>query len=176
MEPVGRGRGRGRVLHRRRAFFAANLAKVLDGGYVPLLLAVVVFGVMWIWHRGADAVHDQAFARPPRRSNSFSPNWTLARIPRVPGSAVFFTRTARGAPPVLIWHVKHNRALHEHVLILGDVHSAPRVAPKPIASCRRSSAPHFWRADARYGFMETPDVPVVLTQTRAWVATSISAT
>jgi KUP system potassium uptake protein len=99
------------------AFFAANLAKVFDGGYVPLLLAAAVYGVMWIWHRGANAVH-------ARILETFTPiDPFLAKvqsgaIPRVPGAAVFFTRTAQGAPPVMIWHVKHNRALHEFVLVL----------------------------------------------------------
>src|SRR5271170_6461493 len=110
------------------AFFAANSVKVLEGGYVPLVLAAAVYGVMWVWHRGAGAVHDQVV-------ESFTPIEPLlakvqsGAIPRVPGSAVFFTRAAKGAPPVLIWHLKHNRALHEHVLILRlTFTSAPRVA------------------------------------------------
>jgi KUP system potassium uptake protein len=88
-------------------------------------------------------------------------------IPRVPGSAVFFTRAARGAPPVLIWHLKHNRALHEHVLILRlSFTSAPRVALEDRLTLAQL-APKFWRADVRFGFMETPDIPLVMTQTHA---------
>ena len=148
------------------AFFAANMAKVIDGGYVPLLLAMAVYGVMWVWHRGAGAVHDQV-------AETFTPIEPLlaklasGAIPRVPGSAVFFTRAARGAPPVLIWHLKHNRALHEHVLILRlSFTSAPRVVLEDRITLVQL-APRFWRADVRFGFMETPDIPLVLTQTHA---------
>jgi len=148
------------------AFFAANMAKVVEGGYVPLLLAIAVYAVMWVWHRGAGAVHDQV-------AETYTPIEPLLEklasgaIPRVPGSAVFFTRAARGAPPVLIWHLKHNRALHEHVLILRlSFTSTPRVALEDRFALVQL-APKFWRADVRFGFMETPDIPLVLTQTHA---------
>jgi KUP system potassium uptake protein len=148
------------------AFFAANLAKVFDGGYVPLLLAAAVYGVMWIWHRGANAVH-------ARILETFTPiDPFLAKvqsgaIPRVPGAAVFFTRTAQGAPPVMIWHVKHNRALHEFVLVLRlTVVSTPRVDKEDRLTLMQA-APSFWRAEARYGFMETPDIPRLLEESRA---------
>jgi KUP system potassium uptake protein len=148
------------------AFFAANLAKLLQGGYVPLLLAAAVYTVMWVWHRGVGAVHDQVV-------DSLVPiEPILAKlqsggIPRVPGAAVFFTRVAKGAPVVLIWHLKHNRALHEHVLILRlTFTSAPRIKLEDRFTLTQL-APAFWRADVRFGFMETPDIPLVLTQTRA---------
>jgi KUP system potassium uptake protein len=148
------------------AFFAANLAKVLDGGYVPLLLAAAVYGVMWIWHRGARAVQE-------RMTETFTPiEPFLAKvqsgvIPRVPGAAVFFTRAVQGVPPVMMWHVKHNRALHEFVLILRLViASTPRVAAADRLTLTRTE-PNFWRADAHYGFMETPDIPKLLADSRA---------
>jgi KUP system potassium uptake protein len=143
------------------AFFAANMAKVIDGGYVPLLLAMAVYAVMWIWHRGAGAVHD-------RIQEVFTPIEPLlaklasGAIPRVPGSAVFFTRAAKGAPPVLVWHLRQNRALHEFVLIMRlNFASTPRVAPGDRLALAQAG-PKFWRADVRYGFMETPDIPRLL--------------
>jgi KUP system potassium uptake protein len=73
-------------------------------------------------------------------------------LPRVPGSAVFFTRSAQGAPPVLIWHLKHNRALHEHVrLVCLSFALVPRVAPEDRLTLT-GLGPNFWRADVRYGF------------------------
>ena len=147
------------------AFFAANMAKVLEGGYVPLLLAIAVYAVMWIWHRGAGAVHDRVL-------ETFTPIEPLlaklqsGAIPRVPGSAVFFTRAARGAPPVMVWHLKCNRALHEFVLVLRlSFASTPRVAPEDRLTLTQA-APKFWRADVRYGFMETPDIPKLLAQAK----------
>jgi KUP system potassium uptake protein len=148
------------------AFFAANSAKILEGGYVPLLLAAAIYGVMWIWHRGATAVHR-------RMMETFTPIEPLlaklqsGAIPRVPGAAVFFTRALQGAPPVLMWHIKHNRALHEFVLVLRlMVVSTPRVASADRVTLNRTE-PNFWRAEVRYGFMETPDIAKLLVDIRA---------
>ncbi len=99
------------------AFFSANVVKVLDGGYVPLLLAGLVYAVMWTWHRGASAVTrvaGEALTPVP----AFLADIEQRRIPRVPGSAVFITRTLQDTPPVMKWHVQKNRALHQHLLVL----------------------------------------------------------
>ena len=84
------------------------------------------------------------------------------KIPRVAGTAVFLTRTERDTPPVMVWHVKHNRALHEHLLVL-------RVEVLPVPWCAARDrialtevAPNFWRAEAHYGFMERPNIPDLL--------------
>jgi KUP system potassium uptake protein len=143
------------------AFFLANLTKIADGGYVPLLLAVAVYGVMWIWHRGAAAVsarmHEALIPVP-----QFMANIAAKNIPRVPGTAVFFTRAERDTPPVMHWHVKHNRALHEHLLVLRvEVLSVPWVSAANRLSVEQV-APDFWRLEARYGFMERPHIPDLL--------------
>jgi KUP system potassium uptake protein len=142
-------------------FFLANLTKVTQGGYVPLLLAVAVYGVMWIWHRGAAIVTarlDESLMPIP----DFMAKIEANGIPRVPGTAVFLTRTAQGTPPVMVWHVKHNRALHEHLLVLRvEVLSVPWVAPEERISVKEV-APNFWCAEARYGFMERPHIPELL--------------
>ncbi len=148
------------------AFFAANLLKIADGGYIPLALACLVYGVMAIWHVGAGAV-------TKRLQNSVVPvdqflkQIAADKVARVPGSAVFLTRTQRDAPPVMVWHVRHNRALHEKVFVLTTtiesipwVRSADRLSVSLIA-------PNFWRASARYGFMERPDIPALLAESHA---------
>ena len=99
------------------AFLAANLAKIADGGYVPLLLAAAVYGVMLLWHTGAQAVSAR-LQETVVPIASFMARIAEGRIPRVPGTAVFLTRTERDAPPVMVWHVKHNRALHERLFVL----------------------------------------------------------
>jgi KUP system potassium uptake protein len=143
------------------AFFLANLTKIAEGGYVPLILAVSVYGVMWIWHRGAAAVamrlRDSLIPVP-----DFLKKISAAKVPRVPGTAVFLTRAERDTPPVLVWHIKHNRALHEHVLVLRvAIQSVPWVSPRDRLTIAEV-APGFWRADARYGFMERPHIPELL--------------
>ena len=149
------------------AFFAANLVKILDGGYVPLLLAAGVFAVMMIWHRGTVAVA-QTVSEKLTPVAEFLADVESRHIPRVPGTAVFLTRTARDTPPVMNWHVKHNRALHQSLFVLTVV-----VEPVPwIKDSERLAVtqlgPGFWRATARYGFMERPDIPALLAKTPAF--------
>lgn len=84
------------------------------------------------------------------------------KVTRVPGTAVFLTRTTRDTPPAMVWHVKHIRALHQQLFVL-----TVTILPVPwIRSGERITftevAPKFWRAEARYGFMERPDIPALL--------------
>jgi KUP system potassium uptake protein len=143
------------------AFFFANLAKVADGGYVPLILAIAVYGVMWIWHRGVAAiamqVHEALIPVP-----EFMARIDAKKIPRVPGTAVFLTRSERDTPAVMVWHVKHNRALHERLFALRvEILSVPWVASSNRMTVEEV-VPNFWRAKARFGFMERPNILEIL--------------
>ena len=146
-------------------FFTSNLTKVLEGGYVPLLIAVAVYGVMWIWHRGTSAVRARVIAdEVPLKK--FIETIGAHDIARVPGSAVFLTRADSETPPVLVWHVRKNRSLHEYVLILKlVVTSSPRTKPSERLQIERV-ADKFWRIEARHGFMERPNVLAVLDDCR----------
>ena len=148
------------------AFFLANLAKIAEGGYVPLILAISVYGVMWIWHRGAAAVYKRMHeALIPVAE--FMTGIAARNIPRVPGTAVFLTRTERDTPPVMVWHVKHNRALHEHLFVLRvEILSVPWVSSRNRIAIEEV-APNYWRAEARFGFMERPHIPELLTTSKA---------
>jgi KUP system potassium uptake protein len=143
------------------SFFLANLVKVADGGYVPLLLASMVYGVMFVWHRGSTTVAQVLSARLIPISE-FMRSLESREIPRVPGTAVFLTRTLADTPPVVVWHVKHNKALHDHLFILRVVvESVPWIdASERLATIE--IAPNFWRATAHYGFLERPDIPALL--------------
>jgi len=149
------------------AFFLANLTKIAEGGYVPLVLAVSVYGIMWIWHRGAAAVFNrlgEALIPIP----DFLARVADRKVPRVPGTAVFLTRTERDTPPVMIWHVKHNRALHEHLFVLRvEILSVPWVSSSNRMSSLAEVAPGFWRAEARFGFMERPNIPELLSASKS---------
>ncbi|MGB6325041.1 MAG: KUP/HAK/KT family potassium transporter [Methylocella sp.] len=148
------------------SFFLANLVKVADGGYVPLVLASLVYGVMLIWHRGSAAVARNVSERLVP-VGEFMGMVEARKIPRVPGAGVFLTWTSSGTPPVMDWHVRHNRALHEQLLVLRVVtESIPWVKESERQSVIEV-APNFWRATARYGFMERPDIPILLRQAQA---------
>ena len=146
------------------AFFLANLAKIAEGG--TLLLAISVYGVMWIWHRGAAAVYNrmhEALIPVPE----FMAGIAAKNVPRVPGTAVFLTRTERDTPPVMVWHVRHNRALHEHLFVLRvEILSVPWVSSRNRIAIEEV-APNYWRAEARFGFMERPHIPELLTTSKA---------
>ncbi len=138
----------------------------MDGGWVPLLLASIVYGVMWIWHRGAAAVHDRIIAEQTPLT-AMAEQLHSGKIARVPGSAVFFTRAKDQTPPVMVWHVRQNRALHETVLALTlTVLSVPWTDPEERLSVARVDD-KFWQAEARRGFMEHPDIPEILAECKA---------
>ena len=142
-------------------FFAANSLKIAEGGYVPLLLAACVYGVMLIWHRGSVVVA-HSLAQAPASVPDFLADLRAQNVPRVPGTAVFLTRTESGVPPVMRWHLRHNRALHENVVVLTVLtDSRPRVQwPERMSIVRESDG--FWRVTAHYGFMQRPDIPLLL--------------
>ena len=143
------------------SFVVANFVKVFEGGYVPLLLAAVIYGVMVIWHRGAAVVTSRMYdSLVP--IETFMSDIETSNIPRTPGTAVFLTRTATATPPVMAWQVKHNRALHARCFIIHVT-----ILPKPWIRDTdrlklREIAHDIWRGDVIYGFMERPDIPAVL--------------
>jgi KUP system potassium uptake protein len=145
------------------SFFLANLAKLSQGGYVPLLLAGSVYGMMLIWHRGSNLV--------ARRLNEhtvpveeFMNSIKAENIPRVPGTGVFLTRTERDTPPVMIWHVKHNRALQENLFALNAITESIPWIKNSERLVVTEVQPNYWHATARFGFMEKPDIPTALKQ------------
>jgi KUP system potassium uptake protein len=145
------------------SFFAANFSKIASGGYVPLLLAAIAYGIMLVWHCGTKAVSAllQEWIVP---IDTFMVDISRRQIPRVPGTAVYLTRTKQDVPPVMVWNVNHNRALHQRLFVLTvDMDSVPWVNEAGRLTMAEV-APQFWRASARYGFMERPDIPVMLRQ------------
>jgi KUP system potassium uptake protein len=102
--------------------------------------------------------------RTSSQSTAFIAKLKQDRVPRAPGTAVFLTRAIRDTPPVLIWHVRHNRALHEHVLaITTQIEALPWIADEKRAMVAQDAL-GFWRANVRYGFMDRPDIPRLLAQ------------
>ena len=148
------------------SFVLANLAKLLDGGYVPLILAVLVYAVMAIWHRGAVGVAAK-MAASLTPLDTFMAELRSAEIPRTPGTAVFLTRTATDTPPVMAWQVRHNKAL-QHLCFIIHVD----IVPRPwLGEAERvgitEMCPGVWRGVVHYGFMERPDIPAVLRHLKA---------
>jgi KUP system potassium uptake protein len=147
-------------------FVAANFVKIGDGGYVPLILALLVYGLMLIWHTGLNAIARQT-ADSVILLKDFIQELEQGKVARVPGTAVFVTRAVLEVPPSMVWHVKHNRALHERILVLTvRIESVPWITDAQRVELQEL-APNFWRGIARYGFMERADVPGVLAEANA---------
>jgi KUP system potassium uptake protein len=132
-------------------FFAANLLKIREGGWIPLVIGVVIFLLMTTWHRGIQAVHDKQVAggEPDLLAKLGS-----AHIPRVPGTAVFLSRNGMAIPPLLIQHVAQMQALQETVVTLSvefaevpRVSEASRIGVEPFGD-------GMWHVSVRFGFME----------------------
>lgn len=142
------------------SFLIANMAKILDGGYIPLLFAVVVYGVMLVWHHGVKAA-SCIINEKTLPVLDFLEEVTRNEIPRVPGTAIFLTRSG-GTPAVMRWHVMRNGSLHAQVLSLNIfIDNIPRVAHHERLKITKI-APDFWHVIAHYGFIEQPDVAAIL--------------
>jgi len=143
------------------AFFGANLIKFREGGWFPLVVAAAIYILMTTWNRG------RARLAAIVRENTLPMELFLADVARkrphrVPGLAVFLTSDISGAPPVLLHHLKHNKVLHENVMLLSVVtEEIPQVDQSERAECRELGE-GFYQVIAHFGFMETPDIPAVL--------------
>ncbi len=143
------------------AFFSANLVKIKDGGWFPLVVALGIYTLMTTWSRGRARL--VAIVRENTLPmNLFLEDVTRRKPLRVPGTAVFLTSDPGGAPPVLLHHLKHNKVLHEKVMLLSVLsEEIPQVDEDDRVQCRELGE-GIYQVVAHYGFMETPDIPSVL--------------
>ncbi|MGA9525261.1 MAG: potassium transporter Kup [Myxococcaceae bacterium] len=145
------------------SFFGANLLKFADGGWFPILVALVVFTLLTTWKRGRQILAERL------RTQTFPLDLFLSNIRsnppmRVPGVAVFMTGNPHGTPPALMHNLKHNKVLHEKVVLLTtSTAEVPHVRPEERVEFTPLEQGIF-RVVAHYGFMETPDVPELLGQ------------
>ena len=139
------------------AYFAANLTKVADGGWFPLVVGLFAFTLLTTWARGRKLMRDrmtevalpiEIFAKSAKNSTT-----------RVPGTAIFMASQTAGVPSALLHNIKHNKVLHERVVIL-----TIEIADEPYVDENARCEMHdlgdgFYRAVLHYGFMEETDVP-----------------
>jgi KUP system potassium uptake protein len=142
-------------------FLSANLTKITQGGWIPLLVAGIVYILLSTWRLGRaileyrlretkmslDAFLDRLYEEPPLR---------------VSGTAVFMTGRTEGTPPMLLHHLEHNQVLHEQLVLLTvvtkDVPRVPAAERLEISSFRLG----FFRVFINYGFMQSPNIPVAM--------------
>ncbi len=143
------------------AFAGANLLKLEEGGWFPLVAAGLIYVLMSTWKRGRDRI-SQISTENTLPIELFLTDVARRKPPRVPGVAVFLTSIEGGAPPVLLHHLKHNKVLHERVVLMSvRTEEFPMVDNDERVRCS-ALGEGFYQVVARYGFMETPDVPDAL--------------
>jgi KUP system potassium uptake protein len=142
------------------AYFAANLTKIPEGGWFPLLVGLVAFTLLTTWARGRFLM--QARLREAAMPMEVFIKSAARTATRVPGTAVFMTSTAEGVPHALLHNLKHNKVLHERILILTVViDEIPYVDLEDRIEVLDLGS-NFYRMILRYGFMQEPDVPATL--------------
>ena len=130
---------------------------------MPLILAAFVYTIMYIWHRGVLAM-TASMEESPISVGDFVASLPQRQIARVPGTAVFLTRSTTNTPLLIQWYVNHSNSLHEKVLTITlRTESVPWVAEADRVVFSEE-ARGFWRASTRYGFMERPDIPALVRQ------------
>jgi KUP system potassium uptake protein len=143
------------------SYFGANLFKFLDGGWIALVVAVLVATVFTTWRKGREELRKQLYSGL-LPLNEFLADLERHPLGRVRGTAVFMTLSTDGTPPTLLHHVKHNHMLHEHVVLL-TLQAADTPAVADEDRLRIEHLPSgFYRLVAWYGYMETPNVPKAL--------------
>jgi KUP system potassium uptake protein len=144
------------------AFFGANMIKVAHGGWFPLLVSTSILFLMLTWRKGR-RVLGQRLGDICLPLDAFLPSVKAESIRRVPGTAVYMSGNRQGTPLALLHNLKHNKVLHEQVVLL-----TVRTEEVPFLKDARDRVSlekleeGFWRVQAHFGFMEKPDVPSAL--------------
>ena len=146
------------------AFLIANGEKLLTGigAWVPLFIGIGAFTMMRTWRRGRELLREE-IRKDGIQLDTFLPGLMLAPPVRVPGTAVFLTADPTVVPHALMHNLKHNKVLHEHnVFLTVDTLNVPYAPKDKRLKIESIAGDDFYRVLIRYGFMETPDVPLAL--------------
>jgi KUP system potassium uptake protein len=144
------------------AFFGANMLKVAHGGWFPLLVATAILFLMLTWRKGRRVLHSR-LSEICLPLDAFLPELKSQSIRRVPGTAVYMSGNRFGTPLALLHNLKHNKVLHEQVVLLTvRTEEVPYLANPKDRVALQNLNEGLWRARVHFGFMEKPDVPGAL--------------
>lgn len=142
------------------AYFASNIIKIPDGGWFPLLIGLITFTGLTTWARGRALMQERL--RDSSMPMDVFIKSAAAAATRVPGTAVFMTTSPVGVPQALLHNLKHNKILHERIMILTVViDEVPYVSDEDRIGVKDLGG-GFYRILVRYGFMQEIDIPAVL--------------
>jgi KUP system potassium uptake protein len=144
------------------AFFGANMLKVAHGGWFPLLISAVIIFLMLTWRKGRRVLRSR-LSEICIPLDAFLPDLKSQSIRRVPGTAVYMSGNRFGTPLALLHNLKHNKVLHEQVVLLTvRTEEVPYLTNAKDRVAVENLDEGFWRAQVHFGFMEKPDVPAAL--------------
>ena len=143
------------------AFFGANIVKVADGGWFPLAVGLFIFTLMSTWRLGRKILSDRLAAQS-LSVDAFIKELANNKIPRVPGTAIFMSRNAAGVPTTLLHNIKHNKVVHQRtVLMTVETEDRSHLSEEERYNLQDLGEGVF-RMMLHFGFMEDPNIPVVL--------------
>lgn len=141
-------------------FFAANASKILVGGWFPLVLALVMFTVLTTWRVGIEIMRARKGADIRKVDDGLTLD--LTGIPRVPGTAIFFSSSRNGCPSAFLHNLKHNKIIHETTIFLTvEFDEAPRIAETERVELVRGQN-GLIRVVAHFGFREDPSIVEIM--------------
>lgn len=147
------------------SFFGANAVKVADGGWVPLAVALAIYTLMTTWKRGREILAErlQRDALPFRQ---FVASIQEGMPHRVPGTAIFMARDAEATPTALLHNLKHNKVLHERVILLTVMNAEIPVVSRGDMIRIEDLGKGVYKVLASYGFTQDPEIPEILRNLR----------
>ncbi len=142
------------------AYFASNITKIPDGGWFPLLVGACAFTILTTWSTGRRLMRERLFENAMPLELFIES--AMKSVKRVPGTAVFLSASPEGAPPALLHNLKHNKVLHERIVILTVKIMGRPVVDETDRVHVTELAHDFFRIVLRYGFMQEIDIPAAL--------------
>ena len=140
------------------AFFSANILKIPDGGWFPILIGTVIFILMTTWKKGRALLY-KILKGEAIEINSFITSMGTNPPPRVEGTAIFLTPNPDGVPHALLHNLKHNKVIHEKVIILTVMFmDYPHSLTKDLVTVEKLPY-NFYKVTVKYGFKDEPDLP-----------------
>ena len=157
------------------AFFGANIIKVADGGWFPLVIGAAIFTLMSTWYTGRRILTDR-LAESSMSSDDFIGQLAANRMHRVRGTAIFMTRNSEGIPTALLHNIKHNKIVHDRTVLLSvNIEESPHLGDDERAQWI-DLGHGVWRLILHFGFMEDPELPDLLGNLNGPVAFTPMAT
>ena len=143
------------------SYFLSNALKLFDGGWVPVVFGTIAFVFLTTWSKGRKLLLEKRNSDGMSRVDFMQ---STTDVQRVPGTAVFMSALSRNIPTALLHNLKHNKVLHERILLLRiQITDTPQVADTDRISVQ-DLGKGFYTVEIRYGFMESMDIPKVMEQ------------